>query len=212
MMINFRTLIHPNEYTCFYQQFPTSLTIHLDVVVYSPFQPELTLNVFVHTKQVAKRELVRTARVEFDTSREGAGQYSFCFDNNFSMHPKLVSFYLTSNDEYEDPTFQSKRMELVKDELGEFTSKYAVLKQQLYKMTQTFEEIQRLQVVYSEYERIDRFTAEQNFSMVNSLSSFSLALMLIASYLQVFLIKSLFDDNSRVGRALRGKITSRKSY
>ena len=46
---------------------------------------------------------------------------------------------------------------------------------------------------------------EHNFERVNFWSIFNIVIMLCVGFIQVYMIRSLFEDKSKIGRALRGK-------
>ena len=58
------------------------------------------------------------------------------------------------------------------------------------------------------YELVDREVMEHNFERVNFYSIISIVLMVIVGGIQTFMIRSLFEDRSKIGRVLRGKPSS----
>ena len=61
------------------------------------------------------------------------------------------------------------------------------------------------QQVLRNYEARDRNTAEQNFQRVNFLSGIQVFIMIGVGLTQVILIRSLFDDKSRVAGIMKAK-------
>jgi hypothetical protein len=166
-----------------------------------------------HSSVVSNHDRIKRLLHNFETKNHGGkGDFSFCFDNSYSvMESKHVSFFLTSNDEYRDPYFASNEAKNVpRDELGEeLNAKVDSFKDRFDKLKRIFEQIQHTQMIYNEYERMDRETAEMNFTRVNIWSGVSIFMMVTAGYFQVMFIRSLFEDKSRIGRVLRGEQKSR---
>lgn len=75
----------------------------------------------------------------------------------------------------------------------------------LDKMGQNLDKSRNLQTVLKMYEARDRNIVESNFDRVNMFSSIQLAVMLLVGLVQVFLIRSLFEDKSRVGGLMKSK-------
>jgi hypothetical protein len=53
---------------------------------------------------------------------------------------------------------------------------------------------------------------ELSFDRVNIFSTLNVVVMLVVAGVQVFMIRSLFEDRSKVGRILRGDSNTRKSF
>lgn len=75
----------------------------------------------------------------------------------------------------------------------------------LDKMGQNLDKSRNLQTVLKMYEARDRNIVESNFDRVNMFSGIQLAVMLLVGLVQVFLIRSLFEDKSRVGGLMKSK-------
>lgn len=67
--------------------------------------------------------------------------------------------------------------------------------------------MEQLQAQLRAVEARDRSTMEDNFTMINRWSLINLCVMLTVGGLQLYLIRTLFEENSKVGKILRsGKI------
>jgi protein ERP2 len=75
----------------------------------------------------------------------------------------------------------------------------------LDKMGQNLDKSRNLQTVLKMFEARDRNIVESNFDRVNFLSCVQLFIMLSVGLVQVFLIRSLFEDKSRVGGLMKSK-------
>lgn len=73
------------------------------------------------------------------------------------------------------------------------------------RMGQNLDKSRNLQTVLKMYEARDRNIVEQNFDRVNFLSGVQLGIMVIVGLVQVFLIRSLFEDKSKISGLMRAK-------
>jgi hypothetical protein len=140
---------------------------------------------------------------------EENGEYRFCFDNSFShFQSKQVFFFISTNDNYVDPFFpvvQDQQYQLQKDQLGaELNEKVESIKQVFDRVNRNLENAQRSQNIFRGYELIDREHLEQSFERVNFWSVINIVVMITVACVQVVLIRSLFEDRSKIGRVLRG--------
>uniref|UniRef100_A0A0N5AZH7 GOLD domain-containing protein n=1 Tax=Syphacia muris TaxID=451379 RepID=A0A0N5AZH7_9BILA len=144
-------------------------------------------------------------RVMLDDANAGRGDYSFCFDNGFSLRNEKRVF------------FEFFLMDAAGQFLGGFDEKIIVSAESLRELgthIDTFQKVttsvkdnlnkvERIQRQYSSLELADRAALEQSFEQINFWSSIHLGVMLFAVFVQVFMVRSLFEDNSKVGRILR---------
>ena len=162
----------------------------------------------------------RAERPFFKTSE--TGEYRFCFDNSFSRFAaKQVHFYIGSTEEFEDPIFSPRAVfapetQLSPDQLGELDDKLDTFRQTFNKVVTNLEQAQRFQNLFRQYESIDRSLMELSFDRVNFYSTVNIIVLLVVAFIQVFMIRSLFEDKSKIGRVLRGgkmnEDLSRKSF
>ena len=79
-------------------------------------------------------------------------------------------------------------------------------------MVQNLAYAQRLQHLFRQYESIDRSLMELSFDRVNLYSTMNVIVLLIVAFIQVYMIRSLFEDKSKVGRMLRGDKPMSRSF
>jgi hypothetical protein len=96
-------------------------------------------------------------------------------------------------------------LNVLDDKLENFRDTFA-------KVSNTLEQAQRFQQLFRQYEGIDRSLMEMSFDRVNIFSTVNVVVMLTVACIQVFMIRSLFEDRSKVGRMLRGDSSARKSF
>ncbi len=146
-------------------------------------------------------------QTQFKTDHDG--EYKLCFDNSFSRFAeKQVFFYIASVDPYDDPQFQSKKefdhdKAQSKDDLGELEDKVEDIKESFTRVTRNLETAQHIQNIFKAYEMLDRGLMEQSYERVNFWSIVNILVLIAVGLLQVYMIRSLFEDKSAIGRVLR---------
>lgn len=137
------------------------------------------------------------------------GDYQICFDNTFSYQARKVVFfevYLTDADgnvedndigqlAKNDADF-NKRLEDVGITLSAFKVSTTKIKGFLNK-------IEFYQSTLRSYEHRDMAILNANLSRVSFWSILTSVVLIFVAVLQVYSIRSLFEENSKFGRALR---------
>jgi protein ERP2 len=208
LIVRFRTIVKPLAYECFYQYFPMGVSLYNDVVVVSGTHATISYQIFHNGREIVNEKNRRTLWAKFDTNYEGEGEYSFCIDNgNTLVETKNVYFYLTSNDEFIDPVFANYTEYKLpsKEELGsELKERTKDIKRRVKMMRKKFDYISRLQSKFSEIMRVNSAEADRLNWTVDKWSIIGTCIMVMVSVIQVVVIKSLFEDKSRIERMLRG--------
>lgn len=126
------------------------------------------------------------------------GDYMFCFDNSFSsVSEKIIFFELildnmeTEGEESEDWKEYVHGTDMLDMKLEDIMDTINSVKARLGKSLQ-------IQTVLRAFEARDRNLQESNYNRVNMWSCTNLAVMVLVSGLQVYLLRSLFDDKRRV--------------
>lgn len=131
------------------------------------------------------------------------GDYQLCFDNTFSrFSPKLVFFEILSDEEDDNET----NWNAYKDELGSMIDMTVDEFQKLIDhVKQNLDQTELAQTMLRNFEARDRNIQENNFSRVNWLSAIQAIVMISVGLTQVLLIRSLFDDRSRLHNVMKAK-------
>ena len=207
-------LIDPGARECFHQYLIKDIHVELDYQVISGGEYDISVWVTSPTNRILLSEQQKTnGQPNFKT--EETGEYRICFDNSISPYElKQVHFYIGSTDDFEDPHFKTVSMfnnqnaRAQEDQLGDLEEKIETLRETFTKVTNNLEKAQRYQNVFKAYESIDRSVMEHNFERVNFYSIMNIVVLLIVGAIQVFMIRSLFEDKSKVGSVLRGSKSS----
>ncbi|KAK5601866.1 Transmembrane emp24 domain-containing protein 5 [Crenichthys baileyi] len=125
------------------------------------------------------------------------GDYMFCFDNTFSsVSEKLVFFelILDNMDMSEDPDNWKEHIigiDTLDMKLEDIMDTINNVKSRLGKSTQ-------IQTLLRAFEARDRNIQESNFERVNFWSVVNLVVMMVVSAVQVYLVRSLFEDKRKI--------------
>lgn len=132
------------------------------------------------------------------------GDYRFCFDNTFSSYnAKTVFVELIveedgddDGDRWGDENGFVDMQGIKVEELYEL--KVADIKEIVNNVRGHLSKARQLQDLIKSTEARDRNVAEENYFMVNAYSMFQVCIMLVVGVIQVIMVRSLFDDKSRV--------------
>ncbi|KAM3725091.1 Transmembrane emp24 domain-containing protein [Dirofilaria immitis] len=146
-----------------------------------------------------------THNVDLSMVSAGYGDYLFCFDNTFSIQSdKRVFFELFLLDERghflggfdREISVGAEVLSKLDTHVDNFQNVTTNVKNNL-------NIIERLQRQYASIEMADRTAIERSYEMINFWSVLHLFVMLFALSVQVYMVRSLFEENSKIGRILR---------
>ncbi|NWX41639.1 TMED1 protein, partial [Steatornis caripensis] len=128
-----------------------------------------------------------------------AGDYKLCFDNSFStISEKLVFFELIfdsaqeeEEEEEEDGDEGDGWAAAPEDALD---VKIEDIKESIETMKSRLERSIQMQTLLRAFEARDRNLQESNLGRVNFWSAVNLAVLVVVAFLQVYTLKSLFED------------------
>ncbi|KAM4747864.1 transmembrane emp24 domain-containing protein 1 [Rhinophrynus dorsalis] len=125
------------------------------------------------------------------------GDYMICFDNSFStISEKLVFFELIFDNPQgaEEPDSWAEMVE--PDELLDI--KLEDIKESIESMKSRLERSIQMQTVLRAFEARDRNLQESNLERVNFWSAVNVGVLIAVAFLQVYMLKSLFDDKRKI--------------
>jgi len=194
--------VKPGVAECFYAPFKGGEEVEFDYQVINGEYGELDIDVFVFNEQqnLIKSDS-RSAEGSHSLDISEAGDYKFCMDNSFSrMSAKTVFFalFITSTEDpaparlndasdrpwLEPPQMYEMKVEDIKDALTRIHGHTSKARQ-----TQD-----RIMAALAK----DRNVAENNFSRINFFSCVCIGVMITTGVIQVVLLRSLFDDQSKL--------------
>ncbi|KAE9550710.1 hypothetical protein FO519_006076 [Halicephalobus sp. NKZ332] len=204
-------VVDPGKIECFFQDLTNPKHVAFEVDYQVTDGGEHDINFFIRNPSgvnVVRDERKTDANHRIDVLQNGRGDYAVCFDNSFSIQTKKTVFmemylldekgnYLNSYDVFAD---NNKARQMLSMQLSDFDRITTKVKSNLNR-------IEQLQAQLRAVESRDRSTMESNFERVNRWSVINLFVMLFVSGIQLYLIRTLFEDNSKVGKFIRsGKL------
>uniref|UniRef100_A0A0H2UH88 Transmembrane p24 trafficking protein 5 n=2 Tax=Rattus norvegicus TaxID=10116 RepID=A0A0H2UH88_RAT len=181
---------------CFYQPMPLKASLEIEYQVLDGGE----LDIDFHLASPEGRTLVFEQRKSdgVHTVETEDGDYMFCFDNTFSTISEKVIFF-----------------ELILDNMGEevegqedwkkYITNTDVLEMKLEDILESINSIKsrlsksgHIQTLLRAFEARDRNIQESNFDRVNFWSVVNLMVMVVVSAIQVYTLKSLFEDKRKI--------------
>jgi len=137
----------------------------------------------------------------FNQKIQDPGDYKICFDNTFSIvSSKMVYFEVINENEdvdYDDiADIFGDDNAVTESEIYEI--KVSDIEQKLKKIKEDIGKARHMQDQIRVTDMKDRSIMEHNFERVNFMSTAYLILMVAAGFLQVYLMRSLFDEKSKI--------------
>lgn len=186
---------------CFYENVKAGETIDVEYQVIDGGQGDLDINFIISapTGAVLVQDL-RRADGNHRTTMSEEGDYRICWDNTFShFNSKTVFFGVVIENESEDNEdlwddgFDSS---VTAEDIYEM--KVEDIKDAMDRIRNHLTKSRFLQDQLRAFEARDRNVAENNYTKVNFWSTVNIVIMLCTGIIQVILLRSLFDDKSRL--------------
>ncbi|KAG7163213.1 transmembrane emp24 domain-containing protein 1-like [Homarus americanus] len=187
---------------CFYEMVKAGETLDVEYQVIDGGQGELDINFYVAGPlgTVLVQDL-RRGEGSHRTTMSEQGDYRICWDNTFShFNTKTVFFGVmieNENDDDDDDLWDSGFEASVTAE-DIYEMKIEDIKGAMDRIRGHLTKSRFMQDQLRAYEARDRNVAENNCSKVNTWSIVNVVIMLVTGIIQVVLLKSLFDDKSRL--------------
>jgi len=196
--------IEAGKEECFFESVPkdNTLTVEYQVVDGGSGQlSELDINFrLIHPQgQPIFAEFKKPDGAHTHRSDE-AGDYKICFDNKFSyMSSKVIYFEILNvneEEEYDDLAGLFEDDEDLPEEY--YDVQVTDIESQLKKIKEDIVKARHLQDQIRVTDLKDRSIAEHNFERVNFMSTFYVIILCFSGVAQVLLVRSLFDDKSKI--------------
>lgn len=180
---------------CFYQTMKKEASLEIEYQVLDGAGLDVDFSISSPSGQVLFSDYRKSDGVH--TVEAEDGDYMFCFDNSFSsVSEKLIFFelILDNMDTDEEP-----------DDWKEYVQGTDMLDMKLEDIMDTINNVKsrlgksvQIQTVLRAFEARDRNLQESNFDRVNFWSVVNLCVMMCVSALQVYLVRSLFEDKRKI--------------
>lgn len=192
--------VDPRKEDCYFQSAKKGETIDIEYQVIDGGHGDLDIT--FHLADPTGRILIADFKKSENNHRADAvmdGDYKFCFDNTFSSYnTKTIFFELIIENEDDDQwgngdiDLQGIRPEEV------YELKVEDIQEIINSVRNQLTKAQQLQALLKSTEARDRNVAEENYFKVNTYSMFQIGIMIIVGIIQVIMVRSLFDDKSKV--------------
>ncbi|XP_078091057.1 transmembrane emp24 domain-containing protein 1-like [Mustelus asterias] len=187
----FTFVLPPGREECFYQNAGHNTSMELEYQVIGGAGLDIDFTVFSPKGESLVMESRRSDGVHM-IEPTIIGDYKICFDNSFStISEKLIFFEVIFDDAEEDWSEIAEPEELLDIKIDDIKESIGNMNTKLAKSVQ-------IQAILRAFEARDRNLQESNLGRVNFWSAVNLGVMLVVSFVQVYMLKSLFDDRRKV--------------
>lgn len=192
--------VDPRKEDCYFQSAKKGETIDIEYQVIDGGHGDLDIT--FHIADPTGRILVadfKKPENNHQVEAELNGDYKFCFDNTFSSYNAKTIFFELIVDNGEDDQWNDGNVDLGDIRPEEvYEIKVEDIQEIIGNVRNHLTKARQLQDLIKSTEARDRNVAEENYFKVNSYSMFQIGIMLIVGVIQVIMVRSLFDDKSRV--------------
>ncbi|XP_078285385.1 transmembrane emp24 domain-containing protein 1-like [Rhinoraja longicauda] len=187
----FTFVLPPGREECFYQSAEHNNSMELEYQVIGGAGMDVDFNVF-DPNGVNLFSESRSSDGVHTIEPTMNGDYKICFDNSFStISEKLIFFEVIFDDAQEDWSEIVEPEEMLDIKIDDIKEAIGNVNNKLSKSMQ-------IQAILRAFEARDRNLQEGNLGRVTFWSAVNLAVMLTVSFVQVYMLKSLFDDRRKV--------------
>lgn len=192
---DFTFTLPPGRKECFFQTMKKHASLEIEYQVLDGAGLDVDFYIASPSGEILYNDFRKSDGVH--TVETDDGDYMFCFDNTFSAVSEKIIFFeliLDNMDTDEDP-----------DDWKEYVHGTDMLDMKLEDIMDTINNVKarlsksvHIQTVLKAFEARDRNLQESNFDRVNFWSVTNLVVMVIVSGVQVFLVRSLFEDKRKM--------------
>uniref|UniRef100_A0A8C6TDX3 Transmembrane p24 trafficking protein 5 n=1 Tax=Neogobius melanostomus TaxID=47308 RepID=A0A8C6TDX3_9GOBI len=191
---------------CFYQTMKKHASLEIEYQVLDGAGLDVDFHIASPTGEILYNDYRKSDGVH--TVETEDGDYMFCFDNTFSAVSEKIIFFeliLDNMETDEDPEDWKEYVhgtDMLDMKLEDIMVRvYQVNFKPFMSASSTLARLSKsvhLQTVLKAFEARDRNLQESNFDRVNFWSVTNLIVMVIVSAVQVFLVRSLFEDKRKI--------------
>uniref|UniRef100_T1JJH8 GOLD domain-containing protein n=1 Tax=Strigamia maritima TaxID=126957 RepID=T1JJH8_STRMM len=196
----FTISVDPGREQCFFQTVKVGQILDIEYQVIDGGHGDLDINfkVFTPSSRVLLADFKKTDAAHRKEASE-FGDYKMCFDNSFShISTKVIYFEMIIEDDDDDDEDEEK----LTPKKSELDDVYPVgvddIEEAVNRMKNNLNKVKHIQDQLRAFEARDRNIQEHNFYQVNTWSMTQIVIMLVVGAIQVLMVRSLFDDRSRV--------------
>ncbi|CAG9764265.1 unnamed protein product [Ceutorhynchus assimilis] len=194
--------VEPQREDCFFQTLEEhdQLEIEYQVIDGGHGDLDISFNLIEPRGRVLVADFKKTEK-SHNIDIQQTGDYKFCFDNTFSsFNTKTVYFEFTVYNNKEDQWGDNSDIHFDNsiDNIPQIEGFYEIVN-----TVKTYlNKARLLQDMIKVVEAKDRNIAEETYFKINTYSMFVLIVMVSVSFVQILMVKSIFDNNSKLYKFL----------
>lgn len=195
--------ISPGSQDCFYQSVKPGEVIDLEYQVIDGGHGDLDISFQLvdPTGRIQRTDYKKSENNHrVDVTVEG--DYRFCFDNTFSSYNSKTVFFELIIDNDDEDNWETQHYDVKPEDVYDVTVQE--INDAVLRVKNHISKIRQLQDIIKSTEARDRNTAEENYFKVNAFSFVQIMVMITVAIIQVVMVRSLFDDNSKVRKLWKG--------
>ncbi|XP_059488736.1 transmembrane emp24 domain-containing protein 5-like [Neocloeon triangulifer] len=193
--------IDPGVEECFFQnlKFGTHVDVEYQVIDGGQGELDINFNMWSPSSHLVVSDYKKSENSHRFPIQED-GDYKFCWDNSFSSYnSKTVFFEILVETEGEGDDWNwDEDIGLTAEDVYEI--KVQDIQEAISRVHLQLTKVRHVQDQIRAHEARDRNIAEGNFTRVNSWSMIQICLMIAVGVVQVIMVRSLFDDSSKVNK------------
>jgi len=181
---------------CFYQPIKDEKTLEIEYQVIAGGDLDIDFRVSSPNGKVLFAEGRKNDGVHTVEEAE-AGDYEICFSNKFShISSKTVFFEIILDSDLEDDDDEAWKGFVQPDE--DYGDKLASMEEDMDTIKSNMAKTIQVQSLLRVFEAKDRGIVERNFERINVWSCINMVVMVAVFLLQVYMIRSMFNDEKKV--------------
>ncbi|XP_068095890.1 transmembrane emp24 domain-containing protein 5 [Hyperolius riggenbachi] len=180
---------------CFFQPMKKDATLEIEYQVLDGASLDVDFYIVAPDGEVVLSETRQSDGVH--TLETADGDYQFCFDNTFSHISEKVIFFELILDHMDGDEFQQ-------EDWKNYAIGTDILDMKLEDIMETINSVKgrlgkslQIQTLLKAFEARDRNIQESNYDRVNFWSTVNLLVMVVVSVMQVYMLRSLFEDRRK---------------
>jgi len=202
---DFTIEVRAGQIECYFQEVTDAKYITMEIDYQVIDGADLNINFLLSNPHgtLLIQDLRRTDNSHKIDVSQVKGAYQLCFDNTFSYQASKVLFFqifLFDAAGSTEDLDMSKLSSHAVSALGMTVDAFAAT---MTRIRTSLNKAEQYQSMLRAYEARDRAIMEANFERVNTWSIVGICVLVVVTALQVYMIRSLFEDTSKVGKILR---------
>ncbi|CAJ0918149.1 unnamed protein product, partial [Mesorhabditis belari] len=206
---DFTVEVPPGKFQCYFQAVTDSKykSIEVDYQVIDGGDLNINFMVLLGAEVLVQENMKTDGSHKIEVKQPG--DYQFCFDNAFSYQARKVVFFEIflydaagnlDDFDYARAGLQDANLKKRMEDLGVTVE---VFQSSATRIKNNFNKVEYHQAVLRAHEARDRAIMNANLDRVTFWSILNALVLMFVAGIQVYMIRSLFEENSKIGQFLR---------